>query len=1442
MLTRITFLKRKSTKQRLWKTLTSIVGVSTVMNLTMVGVFAAPQQAKAAVGTLTLDSISHVSSNTYKASGVWAPQGNQCFTPGSGFHYKVYVYDDLNGNGAYDAGEKLTEVSPAACNGDFTAPVASADRDQGGNWPAAGQPAASFALAPGSHSICAVLIHVSPNGNDIAEANYCYGQNQEKALVSGYKFKDTNGNAAWDGGEPGLSNWQINLTGQGSVNTGGTGYFEFTNVDIGARTLSETQKPNWVQTAPPAPGTFSLNIDYGDIIVDNFGNKPGLCNLQVTKTVDQTNASPGDVLTYTITYNNTGSGFCTGGGVELFDQFNTDGGAGHGLTFENNPGDATIVVNNDQDLDPSDPVPQLYPNTFTGGSDKHLGNLHEIGPGENGVITLKAKVQNPQTPCQVWDVWNSGRTDGTEPESDVQFASPHTTVTSGGCAGSLKVTKVVQSGSADPDEFGFRLGGSGGYTNPTTGTDYVIFSNLTPGPYTVDETGPANYHQVSTTCTNVPVASNQQATCTITNAHDTGDLTVVKKLDADGNGSFETINPGGWTWSIDGSGTYAFGSSQTRQTAQAYAINENFTGPYHFVGWYTTGSTQYSCTNPEGASLPVSWTPVAGQPQSITLCNAHDTGTVTFEKTFTSGNGDPADWTFTIDGWSGGPYNSGDSETLPTGDYTVTEHGPAGYVSASVSGICSNLQNSDATMTVTKAGGTCTFTNTRQAGDLRVIKWVDTDGDGIYDTQNPGSGSWSIDGSGTYAFGTAESVVTGNHDVDEVFPGPYHFTGGYFTAPVTAQTTVAIPQYSCTNPQFTTLPATVNVSTTGATVVLCNARDTGRISGLKFNDLNGNGTMQAGEEWQPWYPSITISLDNGAKTTTTAADGSYSFANVPTGDHTVSEVVPSGWFNTTPQSINFNLTVNGQDNLNFGNRHVAYVRVIKNVDENGDGDLNDVGDVNGATNWTWDLNNGNQNFSTGFNFQEAVPGTTTVSEDQKPGYHVTSSFCSPIEQEVDSALTSVNALAVSTPSTTQTFQTSEWGQYQCEFTNTKDVLTIGIAKTGPATAAAGTQITYTMTWSTNGNSPVTGAVLTDVIPTNTTFVSQTCGTTIGTCTMSFASNTAKWELGNRNPGESGTVTMTVLLGSPLTNGTTILNTVAFDTNETDPKTAQASTVVASTPNLQITKSNNINGFVNPGQGVIYTVTVTNASGSTDTAKNVVITDTLPNGFVFADTGLATKTIAVGDLTPGQSKTFTYNVNVSQFQLAGFYTNTANAKGDNTTTVTATSVVEVRVPTVLGETSEPSLIISKVVKPTVSKPGAVVTYTVAVKNIGDDDATNVTIVDTLPDGFTFVDTGTKTRTFALGTIEPSHTRTLNYDVRIGNSVKAGTYANRAVLTADGLEQQEVQATITVKVPKVLGLATTGPSLKDYLIFMAGLMLAAAGAALALRARRHGAVQA
>ncbi|MFA6474239.1 MAG: NEW3 domain-containing protein [Patescibacteria group bacterium] len=743
-------------------------------------------------------------------------------------------------------------------------------------------------------------------------------------------------------------------------------------------------------------------------------------------------------------------------------------------------------------------------------------------------------------------------------------------------------------------------------------------------------------------------------------------------------------------------------------------------------------------------------------------------------------------------------------------------------------------------------------------GTISVQKQFDTNGDGVVDingtTADPILSGWDFTVEDALAATQTQTTTDTGFLTFDVYNGTYSLQeSGYSTG-------FHFADARCTNaagaPVGTVDPAAfavtgIPVNTDAISCIFINTIDTASINGQKWNDLNGNGQWdevapaQIGG-WQVFLDTNSNGvLDAGEQTASTtnvhgpneynAIDdyGWYHFEDLPYGTYRVCETTVAGWNQTFPGTANGCHTVSILDpqqgdtcspaapedpyNLvcDFGNQEQARITVLKNVDMNGDGDVLDAEDVVGATNWTWDLNNGNQNFATG-GTQYATPGTTvTVKEDQKSGFHFTSVSCVDGRGTVQVAQNEEVSFAVATGVT-----------YTCTYTNTKNLSTT-IDKQGPATAAAGANATYTINWTVTGAPAATNVTITDPLPANTSFVSADNS-------GALSGSTVTWNLGTQAPGTSGTVSVTVKVNSPLANGTVLTNVATLDTDQTEPVSDTVTTTVTSAPSLSITKTHSAASFVNPGAAVTYTVVVTNAASATDSANAVVLTDVLPSGFTYT-TGGTTKTFALGNIAPGASVTTTYTVTVSASQKAGSFTNTATAKGSNTSTVTATSAVEVRVPAVLGEqtpsitpTLKPTLTLTKTVSATMANPGQVVTYTMVVKNTGTLKVANVVITDTLPTGFTFLDGGKITKTWTFASIAAGASQTVTALVKIGSGVKAGTYPNTAKVSATAVDPITATATLRIAVPQVKGeLAATGASASDYGIFGLGMLLLSFG---------------
>jgi uncharacterized repeat protein (TIGR01451 family) len=91
------------------------------------------------------------------------------------------------------------------------------------------------------------------------------------------------------------------------------------------------------------------------------------------------------------------------------------------------------------------------------------------------------------------------------------------------------------------------------------------------------------------------------------------------------------------------------------------------------------------------------------------------------------------------------------------------------------------------------------------------------------------------------------------------------------------------------------------------------------------------------------------------------------------------------------------------------------------------------------------------------------------------------------------------------------------------------------------------------------------------------------------------------------------------------------------------------------PHLVVEKKVNMT-FANAGdKGIVYTIVVAN-NGSM-TAYETIMTDDLPDSFVFSGSAAGYQVWQLGDLAPGEIETFSLKVDIKPEAIAGIYTNT-----------------------------------------------------------------------------------------------------------------------------------------------------------------------------------------
>ncbi len=272
-----------------------------------------------------------------------------------------------------------------------------------------------------------------------------------------------------------------------------------------------------------------------------------------------------------------------------------------------------------------------------------------------------------------------------------------------------------------------------------------------------------------------------------------------------------------------------------------------------------------------------------------------------------------------------------------------------------------------------------------------------------------------------------------------------------------------------------------------------------------------------------------------------------------------------------------------------------------------------------------------------------------------------------------------------------------------------------LTKTGPATAAIGSQATYNIEVLSTGTGANTLVRLVDTVPTGMSFVSSDPASTRVGSQVTFA-------LGTLNPDDRSTVT--IVLRADQTGDWTNQATVTSAEGATD--SAEATTTVVQ-PVLALAKSGPATALLNANFD--YTITVTNNGDGAATGATVV--DTLPAGLTYVSSDPAgtasgsTVTWNVGELAPDDSATVTLTVRGT---TGGAKVNVATASsGGNSFQPEARATTTILVPDItVGKAGRPAMFV-----------GNQVTYTLTASNSGDAALTGVTITDTIPTGMSYV---------------------------------------------------------------------------------------------------------
>jgi serine-aspartate repeat-containing protein C/D/E len=384
-----------------------------------------------------------------------------------------------------------------------------------------------------------------------------------------------------------------------------------------------------------------------------------------------------------------------------------------------------------------------------------------------------------------------------------------------------------------------------------------------------------------------------------------------------------TLDAGDPTTTTQTSGVYTFTmlAAGTYRVRQVLPSGQTLTTPS--TGYYdvTIASNSQITIKNFGDEAATTFVPgtISGTVFSDTNANgtqdsgeaglADATAYLDLNKDGTLDSGDPvastnAAGTYTFTNLVAGTYRvreelpAGETLTSPAAGYydvTITSNSVItgknfGVKVNSISGTVFNDANGNGTL------------DTGETGAAGVQLYIDLQLDATFD---PGDPTVTAGASGAYTF---TNLAFGTYRIREIVP-----SGQTQTAPPLGYDDVTL----ATNSQVTGINFG-NKAITGNS----------SIAGNVFDDANANGKFDLGEKG---IAGVTVYLDanmdaildGGETSTTTAADGSYKFTNLPAGVYRVREVVPAGDTQTsgTYTMIDYDVTLSAGANLttkNFG--------------------------------------------------------------------------------------------------------------------------------------------------------------------------------------------------------------------------------------------------------------------------------------------------------------------------------------------------------------------------------------------------------------------------------------------------------------------------------------------------------------------------------------------
>lgn len=496
---------------------------------------------------------------------------------------------------------------------------------------------------------------------------------------------------------------------------------------------------------------------------------------------------------------------------------------------------------------------------------------------------------------------------------------------------------------------------------------------------------------------------------------------------------------------------------------------------------------------------------------------------------------------------------------LPAGSYSVSEEGDDLYTS--VSQCNSSLDNEESATELSLSPGetiTCTFTNTRNTGNLEIYKIIDADGDlTTTDDQEPGIGwSMDIDPDGTDTSDPTLGLTDNNGKTSAtgLKTGTYWVSEGVVAGYEIIESSCVIGETTTGNGgEGITSFGGVEVQKDETTVCTFYNAPNGTLHGYKWHDLNNDGLEnELDTKLSGWtinlyklngdvYESVaTMDTDSSSE-----HYGWYWFERLFPGTYKICEENQTGWLQTYPSSNDGCHIVNLPEGdsgsvlgepvqnatfglpYNFGNLAYSRVTVTKYSDDNGNGSWDEGEET--LSGWGMNLAEDEEielqettDESGQAVFANLLPGDYVLSEDLEDGWRQTNITCSSDERQ--EAL-----LLIDNPLNAHDVQVTAGSEITCWVGNQAEpVLRIQKSNNASGSKNPGDLVTYTLAIDLLSGSNLSEVFVTDLTPDGFSYVPGSWTANKNGAPLSIPEPTyaspGVWELGEMEVGDVITVT------------------------------------------------------------------------------------------------------------------------------------------------------------------------------------------------------------------------------------------------------------------------------------------------------------------------------